>query len=180
MSPSDDANAQNPDFNEWRPRRAILALAELPPGEGQKGGFTVSLAFSHQDPDQPQDVDENGVQTLAVVDIAVMALVDIIKTTPPAFVERIEAIQTRFTRIAERIAAGDDPREAAKEEFGQTLVADPEAAGEPETPYPAWRVWKDGEWTILHVATGGGETTSSFMPAEVQELIASLREPQAL
>lgn len=126
MSPSDQtdgADAQNPDI-EWKPRRAIIALIELPPVEGQKPGFTVSLALSSQDPEQNQEADENGVQTLAVVDIATMALVDIIKTTPPAFIERIEAIQARFQRIADRIASGEDAREAAKEEFASTLVSE--------------------------------------------------------
>lgn len=119
------SNVHVPDIaaeGVWKPRRASLALVELPPRpNGAPAGFNVAVVFS-RDPEQQQDTDANEIQTVAVVDIAVMALVDIVKTAPPAFVDRFNAIQERFVRIAERVVAGDDARDAAKDELSTPLI----------------------------------------------------------
>jgi hypothetical protein len=37
-----------------------------------------------------------------------------------------------------------------------------------------WRVWRDGEWTILHIRAGGAETTISLTDGDARQLSAAL------
>lgn len=49
------------------------------------------------------------------------------------------------------------------------LDGSPAIAAPPSAERP-WRVWQDGEWTILHVTAGGAETTASLTQEEAQTL----------
>jgi hypothetical protein len=102
-------------------RRASLTLTELP-GDG---AFTIEVTLSSQDFVKPP-VDESAPQIISVVDAVAMVLVDIIKTTPSSYRRRMDALQARYIRVADRVGDGDDARTAAAEEFSGALVEDGE------------------------------------------------------
>lgn len=104
------------------PRKTLIMLSELP---GQAGGFSVGLALCSQDPEQQYGED----LPFSITDIVAMALVDIVKTTPKAFTDRIDAVQARLQSIVTAINDGADAETAGRALSAGDLVA-PEAAND--------------------------------------------------
>lgn len=102
------------------PRRAQVLIVEVLGKE--PGAFTLGLGLSAQDPEQVALYGEG--ETIAPVDIVAMALAEIVKTSPKAFTDRLNAIQKALSNAADDIANGADPADAARENLDAIEVVD--------------------------------------------------------
>lgn len=104
-----DSNVQTLDTSAPLLRKTIIVLEELPDAPG---AFSVGLALSSQDPAQNGgEIEDTTNVVIPVTDMIAMVLVDIVKTTPKAFSDRLETLYGRINAASEAVKAGRDPAE---------------------------------------------------------------------
>lgn len=112
-NPSDDATI-TPVEEQIVLLKSTLQLTEAPDAVN---GFTIGLglaSFSTQD---------DGGMRLPITDVVILALVNILRETPPILVEEMDKINTAISELSEALEKGEGVDEALAKFQAQTGVA---------------------------------------------------------